>query len=85
METSGLEPETSCLQSKCSTIELCPLAGTAGLEPAIDNLEGWCIIHYATCPRNLPVCASMRGIGGVGFIRSLDLLHPSNYYKASGH
>ena len=26
------------------------LAGTAGVEPAIDRLEGDCIIHYATCP-----------------------------------
>ena len=46
METSGLEPETSCLQSKCSTIELCPLASQAGFEPAANSLEENC--SYST-------------------------------------
>lgn len=50
-----------------------------GFEPISYILEGWCMIRHAAAARDLPVCASLRGmggVGGVGFIRSLDLLHP---------
>jgi hypothetical protein len=47
----------SILQVSHSTTELQGLkgnikfpTGTAGVEPAIDRLEGDCIILYATCP-----------------------------------
>ena len=31
--------------------------GTAGVEPAIYRLEGGGIIHYATCPKVVPIAA----------------------------
>ena len=68
MEARGIEPLTPCLQSTCSTAELCPLGfrpqgkflaccsllvGLRGLEPLTSRLSGVCSNQLSYKPRFL--------------------------------